>query len=220
MRQAPQGNGSAERAFLEGRIEEATLLWKSALADPHTEHHGAIEFNLGLAALKLGREAEALWHFRRAELRLPGQQAITEQRAQAEEALALPAHDAEANPLNASTAWLLLILAALLEATSAVLFCSRRTRTTLRWCMLLLTALLGIGMGAYVLADGCQRAERVAVVLEATGVHSEPGLSAPVLQNLRPGTSVRVIAATNRWARIVTPLGTGFVSRSRIGLVD
>ncbi len=221
MRQAPpQDNGAAERAFLEGRVEEAALLWKTALADPRCDQRGALEFNLGLAATRLGHHAEALWHFRNAERALPAQPQVLAQRAAAESALGQPAGVADAQGLGVGTVWLLLVLATLLEITSVALLCSPRPRTRLRWMLLLLTALLGFGLGAYLLADHEQRTERVAVVLEETTMHQDPVLSAPSSGKLPPGMSVRVRAISDRWAHIVTPQGTGYVPRALLGLVD
>lgn len=215
----PQGNENAERAFLEGRTEEAALLWKAALADPRCENEGAIEFNLGLAAARIGHQAEALWHFRRAELRLPEQASITEQRARTEEALG-QSPDSPAMPLGISSAWALLVLAALFETAGVVLLCSRRTGNKRRWLLIVLTTLLGLGSGAHVLADGAQRAERVAVVVDAADLHGEPTLSAPALERLKAGTTVRVVACTDRWVHIVTARGSGFVPRDKLGIVD
>lgn len=216
----PQEHGSAERAFLEGRTEEAVLLWKAALADPDCKNEGSIEFNLGLAATRLGHHAEALWHFRRAGIALPGEAVVMEQQTRAENALGLPASMPDTHALGAGTAWFLLVLATLLEFTSVALFCSRRPRTRARRVALLVTALLGIGLCTGVFIDHAQRQPAVAVVLEEAAVHADPLHSAPVALKLRPGTSVRVLAATDRWALVVTPQGTGYVPRARLGLVD
>jgi hypothetical protein len=230
----PQGIDGAERAYREGRFDEAAALYRNRLDASDSGSVGATLFNLGNCALQTDRPASALWHYRRAALRLPDEPVIAANMRLAERRLGLGAGVSDVDsartevmigtvparpPLAAiPDAWLL-GAAVLLQA--AGLLVAFRMRGKLR---LLLGAVL-IAAGAFAALPLWSRLERAAhptaiVLVPETPLLAEPRETSAVVLRVREGESLQIIDKSDTWAHVTHGRDRGWIRLRALGVID
>ncbi len=231
---APQGIDGAERAYREGRFDDAAELYRARLDATDSRSVGAALFNLGNCALQVDRPAAALWHYRRAALRLPDEPAIVANMRLAERRLGLVTRVSDlgsartevlvaaepARPPLAAVpdAWLL-GAAVLLQA--AGLLVAFRLRGRLR--LLLGTALLAAGVLAaaplWSRLDRAVHPTAVVLIPEAT-LLAEPRDNSAAVLRVREGESLQVIEKSDTWAHVAHGRDRGWIRLHALGVID
>lgn len=219
----PPDLGQAERDYRAGRFEAALRLFEAALSSPDAPQ-GAVLYDMGNCAFRLGRHAEAVWHYRRAALRLPGDPEVRFNLRLAQRELGL---EAEAErwlagvfaPFDSLPPWIKLCLLGVVQITGLAGLVLVRRGLAIRGGLLLL-ALLGL-LGAVQLArDAWFAPPPEGVVLAATGLRAEPSADGPVTLAIRPGETVHVTRASEGWVEVESPRGRGWTESAGIGMVD
>jgi hypothetical protein len=222
---APQGVDDAERAYREGRVAEARELYAARLERARSARgRGTLEFNLGNCAYRLGRPAEALAWYRRAELRLDGDADAAHNRGLAERALGLrqdgDADDlARADGASRPTTWKSAFLAAGIAAAglAGALLMKRRA---LRAAAAIAAALAGAWSVGTAL-DACARPQPDAIVVAAEAtLRAEPHAERTPGLRLAAGETVRVVERSDRWARVTHPRGAGWTPVDALAVIE
>lgn len=235
MNPTPQGIQGAERAYREGRYDDAAELYRAQLSDPDSPHAGAVLFNLGNCALKTDQPAAALWHYRRAALRLPGEPAIAANARRAEERLGLAGRASGTDATSSSgtsaaaesppgaiaaipDAWLLGAAVLLQGAGLIVLFRGGR-----RLRFVVGTALLLAGVSAalplWSRADRTEHPAAIVLVPEAV-LLGEPRDGAPPTLRVGRGESLQVIEKSDTWAHVAHGEDRGWIRLQSLGVID
>lgn len=212
---APQGVDDAERAYREGRVAEARDIYAARLEGARSARtRGTLEFNLGNCAYRLGKPAEALAWYRRAELRLDGDADAAHNRGLAERALGLRKDgDADDRARTADAArpptWTAAFLAAGIAAAglAGALLARRRAFRAAAAIAAVLAGVRSVGLAL----DACAppQVDAVVVAAEAT-LRAEPHAELPPGLRLSAGETVRVVERSDRWARVTHPRGGGW----------
>ena len=215
----------AERAYRDARYQDALALYQGALAHAAAPE-GALLLNLGNCSYRLGRYAEAVLFYRRAQLRRPGDAHLELNLRLAEQQLGIyevrePAFGSRV------VAWLdalppARLLAAVLAlqtvALLGLMFLRSRPRLRSALTVLLILGLLG---AARLVQTQCFPDPPQGVVLAPElGLRPEPHPDYPTTVELRAGETVDIEESSDRWARVTSPRGTGWVRRDGVGLVD
>jgi Bacterial SH3 domain len=209
----------ADRAFATARYEEAFALYGAAL-DATAAGDGAVLFDLGSAAWRLGRHAEALLFWRRAALRLPRDPEVAFNVSFAERQLEVEAakSDAVFAVLSRFARGERLAAGAALAAAALVgMIFARRRRLAL--VLLAATFLLGLALIAHALG-WIAGAPRGVVLAPEIGLREQPHRDSAAGLRLRAGETVRVAEHSDRWARVVHARGSGWTERAGIGVVE
>jgi tetratricopeptide (TPR) repeat protein len=214
----------AERAYLEGRYGDAHALFEAARREA-VSPSGALLYNLGNCAYRLGRPAEAVLQYRRARLRLPRDPAVTFNLRLAEGQLGL--YDPEGESFGAAVAELaasftpreLLVAVGVLETLGLVGVVLLRRK---RWLRNLsgLVLLLGLAGAARLVVTQWIPGAPEGVVLDATApVHAAPDPGSEVTADLEPGESVRALERSDGWIRIRHSEGAGWTVVGAVGIL-
>ena len=237
MNLTPQGIDGAERAYREGRYDDAAELYRAQLSDPDSPHAGAVLFNLGNCALKTDQPAAALWHYRRAALRLPDEPAIAANARRAEERLGLAGRasgtDATLNFSSGTSAavesspaaiaaipdaWLLGAAVLLQGAGLIVLFRGgRKLRFAVGTALLLAGVLAALPLWSR--ADRTEHPEAIVLVPEAI-LLGEPRDGAPPVLRVGRGESLQVIEKSDTWAHVAHGEDRGWIRLRSLGVID
>lgn len=208
---APQGDlERAERAYRLGQFDAALQAYSAALAGER-DHRGAVLHNMGNCAMRLGRSAEAAWHYRRALLWLADGAAAAHNLALAEgpRAGAVPPQRPGPGP------WLGAAVA--LQAVGLGLVLAARSRGRR------LVGVVATGLG---LAAGAATAVRQwaapldAVVLRDATLRAAPAADAAATGPLPAGELVVVLERQADWLRVEAAGGDGWVAAPALGVVE
>lgn len=212
---------AAAAAYADGRFREAYTLYVELLASPGVSR-GSVLYDLGNCAFREERFAEAVRCYRSALRYRPRDRALRFNLRLAEERLGL--HHLAPPSLLCSfregfgrlTAWEWLLLGVLLQATGllARLLCFRRGLRSAAVIVLLL-GLFAAGRGVQVrFFPGPPEA----VILEhEAGLHAGPLRTLPVTARVRGGDTVRILEASDRWARVEGAGREGWIDCSTLG---
>jgi tetratricopeptide (TPR) repeat protein len=215
----------AVQAYRAGDFAAALALFQTALSERGAPD-GALLYDLGNCAYRLGHHAEALLYYRRAELRLPRDRELAFNRRLAEEQLGLESDASQsfgagllALP-DAFTSRELLVLVTVLETAGLVGLVLLRRR---RVAPLILASIVLLALAGAVrlvqrewfagLPDGL-------VIENEIALRAEPRVELPVTAKLRAGETVSVEALADPWIRIRHARGSGWTPRKGVGLVD
>jgi tetratricopeptide (TPR) repeat protein len=222
----PLASDELERAALAyraGQFQQAHALFARAL-EAADAPRGAVLFHLGNCAYRLGRRAEAIWHYRRALLRLPRDREVHANLQLVERQLGVDPPpstflDTLLAPMHALTLGELLGLGTLLQGLGAVGFLLSRGRRRRR--LLLVVAALGAGCAARAAhMQWLQRPSAAVVLGVGADLRQEPHATAATVVALRTGESLRIDALAVEWLHVTHALGSGFVPRGLVGIVD
>lgn len=214
----------AAAAYQDGRFEQAFAGFAALLARQDADR-GALAFNMGACALRLGRDAEAIWYFHRALHASPGDRAARQQLRRAQLRLGVdPGADTRwrgiadrVDRLSPPAAALLIAIGQGLGLVGLV----RLQRPGARGAALLvLVAALGV---AGRVARVHLFPQRLAVVLrDGVWLRSAPHADVPGVRELRPGEAVRVLARSDHWMHISMAGGAerGYVASADLGVVE
>ncbi|TDJ65970.1 MAG: tetratricopeptide repeat protein [Planctomycetota bacterium] len=219
----PPDLGQAERDYRAGRFEAALTLFEAALSAPDAPQGGVL-YDMGNCAFRLGRHAEAIWHYRRAALRIPNDPEVRFNLRLAQRELGLAAEQERwlsgvFAPLDSLPPWGRLFLVGAVQATGLAGLVLARRRSAVRAGLLLL-ALLGLLGAARLAREAWFAPLPEGVVLAATGLRAEPSADRPVTLALRPGETVRVSRTTEGWVKVESPRGRGWTESAGVGVVD
>jgi tetratricopeptide (TPR) repeat protein len=212
------GAARADRAYSLGRYEEALRRFEAALGEPGQDE-GLLLFDLGGAAWRLGRHADALCFWRRAALRLPRDRELAFNLQFAERQLELDAPAPAPLDLLAAFTRVEKTAAGAVLAVAALVGTVFARRRRLARVLLAALAILGLALAAHGLG-WLAPAPRGVVLAGEIGLRAEPHRETAVSLRLRAGESVRIEESSDRWALIVHPRGSGWTERAGIGIVD
>ncbi len=221
-----QADPAARAAALydSGRHEEAHAAFTALLADPAHDRADA-HFGLGNCAFRLGRHAEAILHYRAAHRLRPRDGEVWWNLRLTEQHLGVGDRAPESlaavvlGLLRSFTETELLALAVILQSAGllGLLFAGgHRRQRRLCWGALL----LGILLGAAGLHRRWLAPQEGVVLAPAAAVRGEPHRSLPARFELQAGERVTVHEHSDRWARVGSAQGGGWVEREALGLVD
>lgn len=214
----------AEQAYRSGQYQRASALFEGVLSNS-TVARGPTLYNLGNCAYRLGRFVDAVFHYRRALLRMPRDPQVVFNLDLAERRLNTEAPNRSVRGTVISwVQWLqpveLLFLAAALQVIGFIGLTRMHRGRRARVAMALL-ALLGI-LGT--LRLGYTRffpEPPIAMVLASEiDLRSEPHTSLGITLKLEAGAIVRIAEMSDRWARVIHPQGGGWTGRAGLGLVN
>lgn len=212
----------AERAYRAGRYEEAQARFEAALSEPGAAQ-GAVLYNLGNCAFRLGREAEAVLYYRRADLRLPRDPEVLFNLHLAEARLGLAPAAGTSGPVALVAALppgALLALASGLQGAGLLGLVLLRPRPAARLLCALLV-LLGLACAARLVQVQWFPGPLQGVVLSPrVALRPAPDPEQPANLELSAGELVRVLDLAQRWTRIRHARGSGWTERDGVGLVD
>jgi tetratricopeptide (TPR) repeat protein len=221
----PANLDRAGRAYGVERYKEAFFYYEAALSKGEGSP-GEILYNMGNCAYRLGRYAESLLHYRRAELRLPRDSRLGFNRSLAEEQLGLEKAPIESfaasveELLDFLTPGEFLAAVGLLQGVGLVGLVLLRRRRGLRGVMIVVV-LLALAGGARLVKKQWLPGPPAGVVLaDRIAVRVEPHAEVVVLFELAAGVTVRVGEFSDRWAWIEHPRGKGWTERRGLGLVE
>ncbi|MFQ5504758.1 MAG: tetratricopeptide repeat protein [Planctomycetota bacterium] len=206
----------AERAWRAGRYGEAFAAYERALSDPELPR-GALLYNLGNCAYRRGRRAEALLYYRRARLHMPDDGELLFNLRLVLNELGLESGEGWRDPISPAP---LLLLVTLLQSAGLLGLLLPGLRRRARR-LLLLCLPLGLLGAARLVQTRCLPSPLEAVVLaERIVLRPEPHRDlAPVLE-LEAGQLLRVAEASDRWLRVLHPLGSGWTEARTVGLIE
>ena len=220
---------AAADAYLDARYEEARALYLELLSAEGVAR-GPVLYDLGNCAFRMGDPARAALCYRRALLRLPGDEEVEFNLQHAERALGLdppPPGWWEAGWRSAvESPWAtvaapgpgLAIAGGLQFLALAGIFLRRRRRVPKRWMLVLV---LGWAWAVpAVRACWFPPSPEGVVLIEGVGLREGPRADLPVLRELVPGSLVHVEGKAEPWLRIVDPEGVGWIEGYGVGLVD
>jgi len=214
----------AVRTYRAGDFAAALALFQTALSEPGAPE-GALLYDMGNCAYRLGHHAEALLYYRRAELRLPRDRDLAFNRRLAEEQLGLedstPSFGASLLALpDAFTSRELLILVTVLETAGLVGLVLLRRRRIARVILASIVLLALAGAARLVQREWFAALPQAVVLENQIALHAEPRADLPVTLELRAGETVSVETLADPWIRIRHARGTGWTPRKGVGLVD
>ncbi|MCA9319781.1 MAG: hypothetical protein KDB53_03550 [Planctomycetes bacterium] len=202
------------KLYEQGRFEEALDALRQ-IEDPTARDLGL----MGNCAFRLDHDSQAVWYWRRALLRAPDDEALTQNLNLVLGRLGLEVPRPE-NPLTALRAWLghqapgrLVTWAVLLPLAGLALW--RRARR-------LAALLIGLGLllaAVLVHARHFENPEAVVLVARAP-LLAEPAASATASIELFGGETLRVLDEHEGWLHVKHHLGEGYLPRESAGIVD
>ncbi|KAA3605485.1 MAG: hypothetical protein DWQ01_19395 [Planctomycetota bacterium] len=217
---------SPEEAYRDGRFLTAYQGFQQSLQAAGKHPSAALLFNYGNAALRLGRTAEAIWAFRRAQLRSPRdpqvalhlrfaeEQLTVDRRPETSFAAEIEAFIAAFRPRE----WLALVIG--LQSLAVCGWLLSRNKPGLRSWMLAL-GLLSLAGEARWLRDRFFPPLAAAVVLQDGLEYREsPSPEGAVLGRFRAGTALEFSKRQGDWLELHPSVGTGWVSSDGFGWVD
>ncbi len=216
--------GEAEHAYRAGQHAKALALYLAALAEPDVPE-GAVLYDLGNCAFRLGRHAEAALYYRRALRRLPRDHEVRFNLRSAERQLGI---DAPAESLGAAALSLvdsftpgeLLFCVGALESAGLLGFALLRRRRAARVARGLVVALALFVAARHVHAQWFAGPPEGVVLSTDVKLRSEPRADLAATAKLKAGEVVRVLDLSDRWIRVATARGRGWTERAGVGLVD
>lgn len=219
---APLDLRQAEREYRAGRFAVALEHFEAALASPDAPR-GAVLYDMGNCAYRLGHHAEAVWHYRRAARLLPHDPEVRFNLELARRELGLaPSPRSRLSgalaPFDALAPWARLALVGAVQIL-ALAGAALVRRRVLRAGLVGL-ALLGLLGAARLARDAWYDPPPEGVVLASAALREEPAADSPITVELRPGETVRVAAVDDAWIEVESPLGRGWTGRAEIGVVD
>jgi tetratricopeptide (TPR) repeat protein len=215
----------AVASYRQRNYEAAANAFTAALTEAG-DPSGELLFDLGNCAYRLGHHAQAVWYFRRAQLRLPRDEEVRFNLRLAELRLGVdrPVDESLAASLralrNAVTAEELLALALLLQGAGALGFVLLRRRRGARNAML---AIAGLGLLCWArLAQLHWLPEPPSgIVLEhRASLRASPDPRQTAVAELDAGESVEVLEERCEWLRLSHARGIGWTERANVGVVD
>jgi tetratricopeptide (TPR) repeat protein len=215
----------AEQAYHAGRFEEALAGFEAALSEPAAEE-GALLYNMGNCAYRLGRLPDAILLYRRAQIHLPRDRevAFNLRLTEAKLGVSPPASPSlttsAARILDSLTPQEHLALVGALETVGLAGMVLLRRRRAARNATAFLVVLALLGAARLARAIWFPGAPAGVVIAREIALRPEPSTSEPITARLRAGESVRIESMSTEWLRVAHPLGRGWTERVGIGLVD
>lgn len=214
--------GRAERAYRAGQYGEALTLFQAALDAPGAPQ-GPLLYNLGNCAYRLGRHAEAVLYYRRAQLRLPRDPELEFNLRLTERRLGVDAPVSEsfvAAFFDSFTPSALLWLVGGLQGVGLVGLVLLRRRRAARFGMALLVLLALAGAARLAQTQWFPGPPSGVVLASEISLRSAPRADRAVTLELEAGETVRVQESSERWIRVVHARGSGWTERAGVGVVD
>jgi len=217
------GAPAAAAAYQNGRVEEARLIYRELLAAPDADA-AALHHNLGHCALRLGRPAEAWYHYLQAggpaaaSADLEAARALAARRLGLTPAPAPAPHQRMLAAFDGSAPAQALAGIGLALTIGGIGILLLRGRGWL-WlpALLLLLGLAGAGR----LAHRAWLAAPEGIVLdESAPLRDEPHAALAARVSLPPGARVRILARSDRWLRVEHERGSGWAAAGAIGLLE
>lgn len=213
----------ADEAWHAGRFEDAAVLYERALERDGADA-GYVHFRLGCCAFRAERWADAVHHFGCAALRRPRDERVAFNLELAARHLDAPAGSHRPRPgvegawmrLTAREKWWLALVLQLLGVAGVLLL--RRVASVRSAAAVVL--LLGIGVQIRVIHEAASDERPGVVLVQEVDVRAEPRRGAASRFSLEAGEAVVVLAASDRWARVVHPRGEGWIARAAVGVVE
>ncbi len=224
---AAPGLAEAESAYRDGRYAEALDLFAEGLDEPGAPR-GAVLYDMGNCAYRLGRLAEALLHYERAALRIPRDPELLFNLRLTRRDLGL-ADDAAGATLGASVAAFvrsfapeeLLAAACGLETIGLGLLVLFRRRRGARNAAILVLLLAAASGGRLVQVRFFPGPPRGIVLGDEIAVRPEPHADLEPAFRLEAGETVRVEESSGRFVRVShRKSGTGWTEAAGVGVVD
>ncbi|MEW6741544.1 MAG: tetratricopeptide repeat protein [Planctomycetota bacterium] len=215
----------AERAYRAGKYSEAITTFLEALGEPGVSE-GRLLYNLGNCAYRLRRHAEAVYYYRRAELRLRRDPEVEFNRRLAEEQLGVVERYGESfgaavvGLVDSFTPGELLMLVGGLETASLVGLVLLRRRRAARNVMVLIVLIALAGAGRLLHDRWFGRPLSGIVLASEVELRSEPHSGMPVTLELEAGELVCVEEMSDRWVRVGHSRGGGWTERAGVGVVE
>ncbi len=221
----PADLGEAERAYRAGRYEEARTVFEAALSEPDAPR-GALLYDMGNCSYRLGRHAEAVLCYRRALLRLPGDEQVEANLRLAERRLGIDTPD-DASPGAAVLAWIdaippraLLIAVGVMQGVGLVGFVLLRRRRAARAALALLVVIALLGAARLARVHWLSGPPAGVVLHDEIELRAEPRDDSPVSLELGGGELVRLGEASDGWIRVAHPHGAGWTASGGVGVID
>ncbi len=204
----------AERAYRQGRFAAALGYYEAALRG-EGEHRGAILFNMGNCAQRLGRLPEATLCYRRAWLLLPGDESIrTNLELVLRQLGAGPDAAADLVPAPPGVGpWL--AAGGIVPALGLLGLLSARSKSQRR--LAIATACLGLGAAAMALVRHLTPPAVEGVILASTELHSIAAADGAVKATLPAAAVVLITGREGDWLRIGWRGQQGWVVAALIG---
>jgi len=211
-------------SYRQRNYEAAASGFAAALTEAG-EPSGELLYDLGNCAYRLGHHAQAVWYFRRAQLRLPRDEEVRFNLRLAEQRLGVdrPVDESLAASLralrDAVTPGELLALALLLQGVGALGFVLLRRRRGARNAML---AVAGLGLLCWARLAQLQWLPEPpsGVVLEHRAwLRANPDPRQTAVAELDAGESVEVLEERGGWLRLSHSHGIGWTERANVGVV-
>ena len=207
----------AERAYRAGRYAEALALFEAALSEPASPH-GPVLYNMGNCAYRLGRHAQAVLFYRRAQLRMPRDAQVAFNLRLAEQQLGVGS--AGASWYASRSPGTLLLLVILVQSAGLAGWVLLPRGRAVRLPMVALVVLGFVGVARLVQMQWMAEPPEGVVLEHEIAVRSEPHLGVGAIMRLEAGQTVRVAELSDRWARVVHPRGGGWIERAGVGIVE
>ncbi|TAH34440.1 MAG: tetratricopeptide repeat protein [Planctomycetota bacterium] len=217
--------GQAERAYRAGQYTQAFLLFEAALSQPETPQ-GPVLYNLGNCAYRLGRHADAILYYKRAQLRLPRDPELefnlrlAERRLGVDSASGRSFRAAALALADAFTPGELLALASGLQGAGLAGLVLLRRRRAGRAVMAALVLIGLVAAACLVHKQWFPGAPGGVVLAREIALRAESDAGLPPVATLRAGESVRVQAQDDGWLRIAHRHASGWTERSGVGIIE
>ena len=205
----------AERAYRMGDFQKAMEFYEAAL-EVGEAPNGALLYNMGNCAMRLGDPALATLCYRRALLWLPGNSDVLANLRLADEQLGL---DQAGPPPSRGSPWLWLAAVVALQGIGLALVVMRRARGVRLLGVLLVGA--GLAVAADLLRQEWLPGLPAGVVLtDQVQVLEEPREQAGSVCVLPAGAVVEVIETSPEWLRVQHAKGEGWARRGPVAVVE
>jgi len=215
----------AERAYSAGMYQEAITLFQAALDDNEAQN-GPILYNMGNCAFRLGRYAEAVLFYRRAQIRMPRDSQVRFNLDMSEQKLGIYSEEGETfgaaivDLADSFTPGEHLAFAGVLQVVGLLGLALFRGKRRVRNLMALLLLLSFLGATRLVYTQWLANQRDGVILVNEIELRTEPHVDREVVSRLKNGETVSIEEMSDKWIRITHHDGNGWTKRSGIGVVD
>jgi tetratricopeptide (TPR) repeat protein len=217
--------GQAEEAYHAGRYGEALAAYQAVLPEPGAAQ-GAVLYNMGNCAYRMGRYAEAALFYRCAQLRLPRDRSIAFNLSLAEQQLGLDTPERESFGkamvalMDSFTPGQCLALVGVLQCVGLAGLVLLRRRRAACYAMALVVLLALAGAARLAQTQWFPVPAEGVVLNDEIALRPEPHVDLNAVHELEAGETVCVMERSDRWIRVVHEKGEGWTERAGVGIVD